>query len=123
MDFSARIKELRENRGLSQQKLAELLNIPRSSITNYETGGMKVPRQKRLNEIADFFGVTVDYLIGRTSTNELNPFEKNFVSDMDELTLEEIIKKYAPNVNGKPATKEEIEFAIKSIRLLRESKE
>jgi transcriptional regulator with XRE-family HTH domain len=119
MEFSKRLKKLRENRGLSQEKLAEELNIPRSTITNYETRDDLIPRQKRLNEIADYFGVSVDYLIGRANGNELTKIEDAFLEDMETLSLEEIIAKHTPKLDGKPATKEEVKAAIAFIRSLR----
>jgi transcriptional regulator with XRE-family HTH domain len=123
MGFSKRLKELRENRGLSQEGLAKRLNIPRSSITHYERSDDRLPRQTRLNELADFFGVSVDYLIGRAETSELSKPEKVFVdevSDPDEpLSLEELMVKYNLTVDGKKATKEEIAAAISFIRSLR----
>jgi transcriptional regulator with XRE-family HTH domain len=78
MDFSKRLRELREKKGLSQEALAELLNINRTSITHYENSNDRIPRPKRLKEIAEFFGVTVDYLMGRADTNELTKTEENF---------------------------------------------
>lgn len=70
MGFSQRLKELRESRGLSQEALADLLGIPRSSLAHYESAEneekARLPRRERLEKIADFFGVSVDYLLGRT---------------------------------------------------------
>lgn len=122
MGFSKRLKELREKKGLSQEALAEELEIPRSSITHYENSDDRLPRQKRLNEIADFFGVSVDYLIGRADTSELNQAEEHFLEDIDNLTLEEIIAKHAPVVDGKPITKEELPGILAFIRSLRSMK-
>lgn len=123
MGFSSRLKELREKKGLSQESLAEKLKIPRSSVTHYESGEDRLPRQKRLNEIADFFGVSVDYLIGRASTSELRSSEKAFLDDVLDpakpLSIEELSKKHELSVDGKPATKEEIEGAIAFIKSLR----
>lgn len=121
MKFSMRLKELREKKGLSQEALAQKLNIPRSSVTHYENSDDRLPRQQRLNEIADFFGVSVDYLIGRSDTDELNEKEERFIEDIDNLTLEEIIAKHAPDLDGRPATKKEVEVAIAVIRSLRNS--
>lgn len=65
MNFSARLKELRESRGLSQEELATALEIPRSSITNYESEeNVRLPRHERLKKMAEFFSVSVDYLLG-----------------------------------------------------------
>jgi transcriptional regulator with XRE-family HTH domain len=122
MGFSKRLKELREKNGLSQESLAEKLNIPRSSITHYENSDDRLPRQNRLNEIADFFGVSVDYLIGRADTNEFTKSEKNFLEDIDSLSIEELKEKFNLIIDGKKATKEEIEGAIAFIRSLRSMK-
>ncbi|MGM7719390.1 helix-turn-helix domain-containing protein [Metabacillus sp. Hm71] len=122
MSFSKRFKELREKKGLSQEAIAEKLKIPRSSVTHYENSDDRVPRQKRLNEIADFFGVSVDYLIGRSDTEELTIKEEHFLQDIDKLSIEELKEKHVLTIDGKPATKEEIEATIAFIRSLRSLK-
>lgn len=119
MGFSKRLRELREKKGLSQEELSEILKIPRSSVTHYENSDERLPRKDRLNLIADFFGVSVDYLIGRADTTELTKTEKTFLEDMDSLSLEEIIKKYKPDFDGKPVTKEELPVLLAVIRSLR----
>ena len=119
MSFSKRLKELREKKGLSQEGLAEILKIPRSSITHYENSDDRLPRQQRINEIADFFGVSVDYLIGRAETSELTQTEENFLSEINELNIDELKERFRLTVDGKIASKEEIEGAIAFIRSLR----
>lgn len=57
-----RLKELRLERGLSQLKLAMDLNTNQNTISRYETGERE-PGIRDLIKIADYFGVTVDYLI------------------------------------------------------------
>lgn len=69
--FSERLKLLRKDRGLSQDKLGEMLNIPRTTIANWESG--RIPELAALQNLADYFEVTVDYLIGRS--NIRNPLE------------------------------------------------
>jgi transcriptional regulator with XRE-family HTH domain len=124
MDFSNRLKELREKRGLSQEKLSEELDIPRSTLARYENGYQDVlPRKQRIYEIADYFGVTVDYLIGRTDEEQqLTEHEEEFLKDSIKLTVKELQEKYELSVDGKPATKEEIEGAMAFIRSLRDLK-
>lgn len=131
MSFSERFKELRIKKGLSQDQLADALNIPRTSISHYERDG-RLPREERLVQIADFFGVTVDYLIGRTEDEtELTNSEEEFVNelikyDKQEISLEELLKILNENfditTDGKPATEEEIKAAIAFIRSLRSLK-
>jgi len=60
-----RLKELREYRELTQSQLAERLDIGRASVSNYENGD-RVPDADVLTKFADFFGVTTDYLLGRS---------------------------------------------------------
>ena len=63
-DF-VRLKELRKNKGLSQLRLATELNTTQNTISRYETGERE-PGISELIKIADYFNVSVDYLIGRT---------------------------------------------------------
>jgi transcriptional regulator with XRE-family HTH domain len=60
-----RLKELRNARGLSQEDLAISLNLIQQTVGNYETGRTE-PNLNTLAKIADFFNVSVDYLIGRS---------------------------------------------------------
>ena len=57
-----RLKELRKERKISQLKLAMDLNTNQNTISRYETGERE-PGIRELIKIADYFGVTVDYLI------------------------------------------------------------
>jgi transcriptional regulator with XRE-family HTH domain len=63
MDIGANIRNLREERGLTQVKLAEKLKVMQQVITSYERGVTKPPIE-RLPEIARIFGITVDELLG-----------------------------------------------------------
>ena len=58
-----RLKELRQQKGLTQPELAKRLNISVSSIGMYETDARE-PSDEIKTKIADFFNVTVDYLLG-----------------------------------------------------------
>ena len=60
-----RLRQLREEGGLLQRELAESLDLSRVAITQYEQG-RRVPEVDILTKIADFFMVSVDYLLGRT---------------------------------------------------------
>lgn len=57
-----RIRELRRSTGISQEKLAEEMNVTQASISLYETGG-NMPIDM-LVSISKYFGVTTDYLLG-----------------------------------------------------------
>ena len=64
--FSNRLRELRQLHGLSQQGLASLVNISKSSINMYERGERE-PGLELLETFADFFNVDMDYLLGKNN--------------------------------------------------------
>lgn len=66
-----KIAEQRKKLGLSQEELAEKLNISQKSISKYELGDRK-PQYKVLVRIAEYFGVTVDYLLRSTDTQDFD---------------------------------------------------
>ena len=66
-----RLKELRKKKGISQLRLAIELNTTQNTISRYETGERE-PGIDELIKIADFFHVSVDYLIGRTENPKIN---------------------------------------------------
>ncbi len=60
-----RIRQLRKERHITQIKMAMDLNMSQNTISRYESGGRE-PGIAELIAIADYFNVSVDYLIGRT---------------------------------------------------------
>ena len=66
-----RLKQLRKERGVSQIKLAIDLDTSQNSISRYETGERQAD-YAMLIKIADYFDVSIDYLLERTSNPKLN---------------------------------------------------
>ncbi|MGN1410047.1 MAG: helix-turn-helix domain-containing protein [Eubacteriales bacterium] len=66
-----RLKELREKKKISQLKLAMDLGLNQNSISRYENGTREAD-YKTLIQIADYFCVSVDYLLERTDNPEIN---------------------------------------------------
>ena len=62
--FSQRIYELRKQRGLSQKELGEAVGLSHKAISTIESGSRSTTIEK-LVLLADFFGVSTDYLLGR----------------------------------------------------------
>ncbi len=59
-----KLKELRKQKGLSQEEAANALGISMRAYQNYEYG-QREPNIEMINKLADFYGVTTDYLLGR----------------------------------------------------------
>lgn len=72
-----RLKMLRDEKGLSQSKFAEVLNVSKSSINMYERGERE-PGADKLEAIADFFNVDLDYLYGRTDVRNKSQLDVIF---------------------------------------------
>ncbi len=66
-----RLKEIRKAKGISQLKLAMELNTNQNTISRYETGERE-PGLVELVAIADYFDVSVDYLLERTDNPKVN---------------------------------------------------
>lgn len=65
------IRMLRQARGLSQVDLGKRLNVSKQSISNWENDNI-MPSVETLVQIADFFSVSTDYLLGRTDKQYLD---------------------------------------------------
>ncbi|HIE4788150.1 TPA: helix-turn-helix domain-containing protein [Clostridioides difficile] len=63
--FGERLKKLRTEKKITQQELATILNINKSSISRYEKD-QQMPEIKLLETIADYFDISLDYLLGRS---------------------------------------------------------
>jgi len=69
--FSEKLYKLRKNSGLSQEQLAEQLNVSRQAISKWEQG-TAVPESEKLITISNYFGVTVDYLLKEDTADTTN---------------------------------------------------
>lgn len=67
----SRIRELREDNDLTQASVGKKINIPQRTYAYYESGGRMVPPQV-LCALADFYDVSVDYILGRTDNKKTN---------------------------------------------------
>ena len=69
--LSEKLYKLRKNSGLSQEQLAEQLNVSRQAISKWEQG-TAVPESEKLITISNYFCVTVDYLLKEDTTDTMN---------------------------------------------------
>jgi len=98
VSFGARFKELRKNKRLTQQELTDKINeqfqftISKSSISAYEND-ISIPEMNTLISFAEFFEVSIDYLLGRSNIKNPNVevYAQAFHSiSTEELTQEEV---------------------------------
>ena len=66
-----RIRDLREDHDLTQTEIGRMLNCSQRVYSNYERGDIDIPTSV-LIRLADFYGVSVDYLLGRTENPQMN---------------------------------------------------
>ena len=78
-NFQSVLKSLRKANGLTQDELAKILKISRSTIGMYENGSRE-PDYETLEAIADYFNVDIDYLLGRTNKTTIIP-EHYYLND------------------------------------------
>lgn len=70
--LSKRLKELREGRRVYQRELAEILGLSFRGYQNYEIGQSE-PKLVTLIAIANYYNVSIDYLVGRTDNPDFHP--------------------------------------------------
>lgn len=71
MPLYPRIRNLREDKDLTQTQMGKILSCSQRVYSNYERGDIDIPTPT-LSKIADFHNVSVDYLLGRTDNPVLN---------------------------------------------------
>ncbi|MED4866146.1 helix-turn-helix domain-containing protein [Heyndrickxia faecalis] len=122
MGYGDRLKKLRDKRNLSQQQLADALNINRSTYARYELGQTQ-PDFDTLKKIASFYDVSIDYLIkgenpsAKSNLPELTEKDEKDIAKKMESILEEMDSDTALAFDGEPMdeeTRELVRAAIES---------
>lgn len=94
MNFCERLKNLRTNKGLTQEELANILDINRVQYNQYENDYNTIP-VKHLNSLANFFNVSIDYLLGFNSEASYNYTSK----ELDNLKAGNRLKEFRKENN------------------------
>lgn len=85
--LAKRIKELRLQKGMTQEDFADVLGLSQQTIAMWENGKSS-PKIDALNAMADYFEVTTDYLLGRTEQKPTPPLSEEqilLLGDFEEL--------------------------------------
>lgn len=123
--FGERFKELRMEKALTQDKLAQKFSINKSSISRYEKNS-QVPENEALQAFSDFFQVSVDYLLGRTDIRNIE-LNKNYMPSLNQKderdigkvlnhTLEMIKSQDGVMLDGDILDEEDLEILARSIK-------
>jgi transcriptional regulator with XRE-family HTH domain len=72
MNYNERIRELREDNSLTQQKIADLLHIGQRTYADYESGKTRIPIDNLLI-LARFYNVSMDYITGASNIHKQFP--------------------------------------------------
>lgn len=112
-----RLKQLRKERKLTQEQLGNKINVTKVSISGYENGN-RSPDTDTLEKLADFFGVTTDYLLGRDDNLEQDKATKR--KEKDERDIAKRLEQFKEEIensdglafNGEPISEEAKESLI-----------
>ncbi len=88
IEFSRNLKALRTKKGVTQQQLANTLRVDKTTISKWENG-LNYPNQDLQIIIADYFGVSVDYLLGRDTPKPKSIENKTYECFMKSLGISE----------------------------------
>lgn len=98
-----KIKELAKNQGKSLSDVEESLGYGRNTLYKIKNS---TPNAERIKEIADYFHVSTDYLLGRTDNPSMADDKEKFYFEGQEVDVEELAGT-AMRFNGKPLTDED----------------
>ncbi|MCI9409303.1 MAG: helix-turn-helix transcriptional regulator [Oscillospiraceae bacterium] len=74
--YFQRLRDLREDMDMTQQQISELLGIKQTVYSRYERGFQNIPIE-HLMSLADFYGTSTDYILGRTLVKKPYPKKAN----------------------------------------------
>lgn len=109
--FAENLKTLRKSKGLTQVQFAEIFNISSGTIAMWETN-KRVPDTSMLIKIAEFFNVTVDYLLGKSEVPMSNSNNQ----------LEDVYLSLAKTAQDEGIDPDDICLAIETIRAMKRQK-
>lgn len=97
MRFNERLKTIREDAGLTQKAMAELLGVAKSTYVKYERGERE-PRYDTLAVLSESFALSLDYILGKS--DEKNPYISRINSIFDFIKSEEYICTHSEKIDS-----------------------
>jgi transcriptional regulator with XRE-family HTH domain len=112
-----RVEELRKKKGWTQQELADRINKPRSTVSNYEKG--RRPPAETLSLLASVLGTSTDYLLGTTDNPDpINEIKKDMESSNPDLL--DIVTRTKPHIDGVPIDEETARILYYQLKAFKE---
>lgn len=108
MSFSTKLIKLRKSNGLSQEELANKINVSRQTVSKWELG-VTTPDMEKIKLISDYFGISVDELISETNNNE-----SEYINNKEFIGVDE---KYIPKQSTEEANKSYVDKNKKSNKI------
>lgn len=105
--FIERLKQLRAEKNISQAALANVMGVSQQAVAKWETD-KATPDPSAISKLADYFGVTSDYLLGRTDTpRPLNPSTNKSASARETRQLENLLEMDRLTFKGAPLSEDD----------------
>lgn len=116
MDIYERVQYLAKNQGLSVRELGNKLNIGPTTLYKWKK---QTPKSDILIKVADYFGVSTDYLLGRSDDKyDLSPQEKIDIGVEAEKMMKGLNDEGSINFYGEPMSDEDKEATLAALNLL-----
>lgn len=119
--LSDRIRELRKEKNLTQPELGKIIGMGKTTVSMYETGN-STPGDDIKLKMADYFDVSIDYLMGLSDIRKPNTEWSPTISDKDNKDLDKIVESFEKGLSGDIMLDGEIlddatkELLLKSVR-------
>ncbi len=112
MEFKDRLKKLRKEQSLTQKELGEKVNLAESTISHYENG-IRMPDSSKLEEFANLFNVSVDFILCRTNNRT-----ESIPNDPTDAELEDFLRKSNVKFDGAPLDEEDKEDILGFLKMV-----
>lgn len=117
MSLGKRIASLRNEKNITQEYLSNILDVLRATIAMYETD-KREPDNTNLNKLADYFNVSIDYLLGRTDSTQLYELKDEQIPvELMGIGVEYIT--VAKRIKEEGLTPQEVETMIEAIKKIK----
>jgi transcriptional regulator with XRE-family HTH domain len=118
VNIGQKINKLRTEKKLSMRELGEKIGVSHAHISKLESG-INSPSVDLLEQLAKFFDIDVTYFFSKEEEKGIFTKDQSDLLYERDITLETLKKEYNLEIDGKPATDEEIKEMIKHIKLYR----